>query len=332
MTLQVREQHIRRNKATSNICTAQALLANMTAMYGIWHRAEGLTVIAKRIRFRAEILRDEFNQMGIKVINHLNNYFDTLTLDCLASGFSSADYVLSEFHKHDINLRKISDNLVSLSINETTTIDDLASLIEIFAYMKDEIQEIGEYLQPDRFEDIVYRGIPADLERKTSFMQQEIFNSIYSETELMRYCTRLADKDYGLANGIMPLGSCTMKLNSAVVMMPITFPGFCNIHPFAPKDQTFGYNYMIKELEIMLSTITHYAKVSLQPNSGANGEFAGLTAIMKYHASRNDNKRKLCLIPTSAHGTNPATAVICGLTVVPVNCMPSGDIDMEDFD
>jgi glycine dehydrogenase len=162
-------------------------------------------------------------------------------------------------------------------------------------------------------------------------MQQEIFNKMQSETELMRYCTRLSDKDYGLANGMIPLGSCTMKLNSALVMMPITFPGFCNIHPFAPKDQTAGYNYMTKELESMITTITHYSKVSLQPNSGANGEFAGLTAIMKFHASRDDTKRNLCLIPTSAHGTNPATAVICGLDVVPINCLPCGNMDMVDF-
>lgn len=182
------------------------------------------------------MLREELQQLGVKVINHRNNFFDTLTIDCQASGFSSSDFVLSEFHKYDMNLRKITDNLVSISMNETTTIDDLATLIEIFAYIKDETTEIGDYLKADSFEDIVYRGIPADLARKTTYLQQDIFNTMHSETELMRYCTRLADKDYGLANGMMPLGSCTMKLNSALVMMPITYPGFCNMHPFAPKD------------------------------------------------------------------------------------------------
>lgn len=152
-----------------------------------------------------------------------------------------------------------------------------------------------------------------------------------SETEIMRYIHKLCNKDYSLTNGMIPLGSCTMKLNSAVVMMPITYPGFCNIHPFAPKDQTAGYNYMIKELEGMLSAITHYDKISLQPNSGANGEFAGLTAIMRYHASMGDHKRKLILIPTNAHGTNPATASICGMTVVPVLCNELGQVDFKDF-
>lgn len=204
-------------------------------------------------------------------------------------------------------------------------------LIEIFAYLKDKSFEVGSYVHENRFEDIKYRGIPADLARRTTFMEQDIFNSMQSETELMRYTTKLADKDYSLANGMMPLGSCTMKLNSSLVMMPITYPGFCNIHPFAPKDQTTGYNYMLKELESMLASITHYSKISLQPNSGANGEFAGITAIMKYHHSRLDFKRTLCLIPTSAHGTNPSTASICGLTVVPILCDSHGNIDMDDF-
>lgn len=305
----------------------------MTAMYGIWHRPEGLKSIAKRLRFRAEALREELRNLNIVTITHPMNFFDTVTIDCAASGFSSADYVLSEFHKHEMNLRKIDSNLISVSLNETTTITDLADLIEVFAFIKDTKGklELGNYLHEQRFEDIVYRGIPAELARKSDFMTQEIFNSVHSETELMRYAGKLADKDYGLTNGMIPLGSCTMKLNSAIAMMPITFPGFSAIHPFAPKDQTLGYNYMVKELEIMLSAVTHYDKISLQPNSGANGEFAGLTAIMRYHRSQNDFKRKLCLIPTSAHGTNPATATICGLDVVPILCDDKGNIDMVDF-
>ena len=303
----------------------------MTAMYALWHKPQGLQLIAKRLRFRAEVLRDHFRQLEIVCVTHPLNFFDTLTIDVKASGFSSADYVLSEFHKHDINLRKVDENHVGISINEQTTIDDLATLIEVFAYIKDQIEEVGDYLAANSFEDLNYRGIPANLSRKSEFMQQEIFHTNISETEMMRYCCKLGDKDYSLVNGMVPLGSCTMKLNSAIVMTPITYPGFANVHPFVPKDQAVGYMFMIKELERMLSAITHFHRISLQPNSGANGEYAGIMAIMKYHASRQDFDRKLCIIPTSAHGTNPASANMCGLTIVGVNCDEEGNIDMEDF-
>lgn len=237
MTLQVREQHIRRSKATSNICTSQALLANMVAMYGVWHSPKNLIKIAERVRFRTEILKDELLALGYEILTHDINYFDTLTIDSVKSGFSSSDFVLGEFHKHNINLRRNNDTEVSISMNETTTMQELSDLIEIFAYLKiQDGDQVGKYLPLNRYEDIQYKGIPSYLQRRTKFMEQEVFNSISSETQLMRYITRLADKDYGLANGMIPLGSCTMKLNSALAMMPITFPGFCDIHPFAPKD------------------------------------------------------------------------------------------------
>lgn len=198
-------------------------------------------------------MRDICRDLNIAVVNHPNDYFDTLTIDCQASGFSSSDQLLAEFHKHSINLRKVDDNLVSISINETTTITDLADLIEVFAWLKDNSLQLGSYLSSERFDDIVFRGIPAYLARKSQFMTQEIFNSMQSETELMRYCTKLSDKDYSLANGMIPLGSCTMKLNSAIVMMPITYRGFASMHPFSPKDQTVGFSYMIREMEQMLA-------------------------------------------------------------------------------
>jgi glycine dehydrogenase len=189
----------------------------------------------------------------IQVVNHPNNFFDTLTIDCHASNFSSADYLISEFHKHDINLRKVDDRHVSISLNETTTITDLADLIEIFAYLRDLSPKIGSYLSDTHFEHIDFAGIPADIARRSEFMTQTIFNTLKSETQLMRYCNKLDSKDYGLTNGMIPLGSCTMKLNSALVMNPITHRGFAEMHPFAPKDQTTGYTYMTKELEKMLS-------------------------------------------------------------------------------
>jgi len=250
MSLQTREQHIRRDKATSNICTAQALLATMTSFYGVWHGPEGLRKIATRIRFRAQVLADDLKQMGIKITSHPENFFDTVTIDCKASGFSSADFVLAEFHKIGINLRKIDVNTVGISMNEAVTIDDLSKITEHFAFIKEKKEsQADKYLSPQHYEDIRYRLLPNNLRRTSNFMEQQIFNQNFSETEMMRYIHRLGDKDYGLTHGMIPLGSCTMKLNSAIAMLPITFPGFANIHPFAPKDQVPGYMAMIKELD-----------------------------------------------------------------------------------
>lgn len=286
--------------------------------------------IATRVRFRTELLATELDKMGIKVVTDPDNFFDTLAIDTRASDLSSSDNVLAEFHKYGINVRKIDENLVGISMNEYTTIGDLAEIIEIFAIQKEMAPEEDDepYLDADFCNADSFRGMPEHLSRKTEFMGQQVFNTLTSETEFMRYIHKLGDKDMGLAHGMIPLGSCTMKLNSAIVMAPITFEGFANIHPFAPRDQLDGYMHMIKELEDMLIAVTHYDTISLQPNSGANGEFAGLMAIKKYHESRGEGHRNICLIPTSAHGTNPATAVMCGMKVVPVNCDAKGNMDV----
>ena len=256
MAMQTREQHIRREKATSNVCTAQALLANMTALFGIWHRPTGLIKIADRLRFRSQLLMKEFDKLEIKYLTDKDTVFDTIAIDCLNSGFSSSDWLLSEFHKHNINLRKIDDFTVGISFNETTAIQDCADIIEIFAVLKGASTEIGWYLPRDYFENIELKPVPDNLIRKTKFMQQQVFTTITSETDFMRYITRLGDRDISLANGMVPLGSCTMKLNAASAMLPITFTGFANMHPFAPSDQTNGYKYMIQDLEEQLSAIT----------------------------------------------------------------------------
>jgi len=247
MSMQTREQHIRRDKATSNICTAQALLANMSALYAIWHGPTGLKDIASRVRFRTELLYSELLKMDIKVITHRDNFFDTIAIDAVASDLSSADAVLSEFHKYGINLSKISENVVAISLNEYTTVLDLAEIIEIFAKLKEVAPEDEDepYLKPDFCDASLFKGMPEGLQRRSNFMGQQVFNTLTSETEFMRYIHKLCDKDLGLTNGMIPLGSCTMKLNSAVVMAPITFEGFANIHPFAPRDQTEGYAAMI---------------------------------------------------------------------------------------
>jgi glycine dehydrogenase len=241
MTLQTREQHIRRDKATSNICTAQNLLSNMTALYGIWHGPVGLKKISTRIRFYTQMLYTALQQLGIVVLTDKHNFFDTLVFDVKASGFSSADQVLADFHKYGINLRKLDDNKVGISINETTVILKLATLVEIFALLLEKKDLGNTYLEDDFFTIQKYQDLHKNLKRSTEFMQQPVFNDLHSETEFMRYIHKICDKDYSLVNGMIPLGSCTMKLNSAAVMTPITFPGLCEIHPFAPKDQTEGY-------------------------------------------------------------------------------------------
>lgn len=287
MAMQTREQHIRRDKATSNICTAQALLANMASFYMQWHGPMGLKKIAIKVRFMAQIFMEELSSFGIEFATDKNNYFDTVAIKCNESGFSSSDYVLAEFHKNGINIRKIDQNHVSFSFDEMTTLYDMDECIDIFARMKKQKHNI-KYTSMEEYEHRRFEKVPIDIRRTTNYMEQRIFMMKFSETNMMRYIQRLAERDVSLTKSMIPLGSCTMKLNSAITMIPITWYGFANMHPFAPLDQAQGYATMFEEIEENLCAITHYDAISSQPHSGATGEYAGLMAIKKYHESRGD--------------------------------------------
>lgn len=291
----------------------------MASFYMQWHGPNGLKKIAKKSRFFIQILMQEMEDLGIKWITDSTNYFDTIAIDVKASGFSSSDWVLSEFHKHGINLRKIDDKIISISVDELTTLFDLDQIIEIFHDMK-KSNPSEQHMPFSEYEGLEYKGLPASLKRESKYLAHTQFSMKFSETTMMRYIQRLANKDVGLTDSMIPLGSCTMKLNSAVAMVPITWGGFCNLHPFAPLDQAVGFQQLIREIEDDLIAITQYDGISSQPHSGATGEYAGLMAIKKYHESRGEGHRNICIIPTSAHGTNPATAVICGMKIVPVGC------------
>ncbi len=306
LALQTREQHIRRDKATSNICTAQVLLAVIASMYAVYHGPRGLRAIAARVHRMARRLAGS----GLKVVH--DNYFDTLHVDL---GDQSAGEILKAAVGRGMNLRKLSDHAVGISLDETTTEEDLANLCEIFGVKL--ASAVGSSPQ-----------IP---NRKSDFLTHPIFNTHDTETEMLRYLRRLESRDLSLCHSMIPLGSCTMKLNATAEMFPISWPEIAAIHPFAPNDQTAGYEEMCKQLENWLAEITGFAAVSLQPNAGSQGEYAGLLAIREYHASRNETARNICLIPTSAHGTNPASAVMAGFKVVPVACLKDGDIDLADL-
>jgi glycine dehydrogenase len=284
------------------------------------------------VRNFADILITELDKLGLKVVTDKANHFDTVIIDAKASGLKSSDFVVSEFHRFGINLRRVDDNLVGVSFNETNTLVDLDELIEIFADMKDKpFTPCSGFLTDNFYENRKFNQLPKNLHRTSEFMQQPQFKEITSETQMMRYIQRLADKDIGLTNSMIPLGSCTLKLNSAIAMLPVTYDGFGGIHPFAPVDQVPGYVEMIKELSDCLVAVTQYDAISLQPNSGANGEYAGLMAIKKYHESRGDFHRDVCLIPISAHGTNPASAALCNMKIVVVDCDEDGNVDVADL-
>ncbi|AZN35734.1 aminomethyl-transferring glycine dehydrogenase [Iodobacter ciconiae] len=317
LALQTREQHIRREKATSNICTAQVLLAVMASMYAVYHGPSGLKRIAHRVHRLTSILAAGLTQLDAKIIN--SSWFDTLTLSV-----SDAAAVHALAHSHGINLRSIDAHTVGLSLDETTTRKDVAALWHVFA--------AGKPLPTvDAIDAEIAGALPGELLRQSDFLTHPTFNRYHSETEMMRYLRSLADKDLALDRTMIPLGSCTMKLNAASEMMPVTWPEFANVHPFAPNAQTAGYREMITQLEAMLCAATGYAGVSLQPNAGSQGEYAGLLIIKAYHASRNDAGRDIVLIPASAHGTNPASAQMAGLTVVVVACDEAGNIDLADL-
>ncbi len=316
LTLQTREQHIRREKATSNICTAQVLLAVMAAMYAVYHGPDGLTRIARRVHRQAAILAAALRQAGVSVAD---NFFDTLHL----TGVNAEQVHLFASHQR-INLRKIDAGSVGISLDETTTRADLSAIAKVFGVDLDDAAidaldaEIGDEL-------------PASLTRSSAFLTHPVFNTHHSEHELLRYLRALADKDLAMDRTMIPLGSCTMKLNATAEMIPVTWPAFANIHPLAPAAQTRGYLDLIDSLEAMLVDITGYDAVSFQPNSGAQGEYAGLLAIRAWHASRDEGHRDVCLIPESAHGTNPASAQMVGMRVVVTKCDANGNVDVADL-
>jgi len=322
LALQTREQHIRRGKAVSNICTAQALLANMTALYGTYHGPEGLKAIANRVHAYAAAFADEVAAGSDHTIV-ADQFFDTVAIK-LASG-TTADSMVAAAAAQRINLRKLDDETVAVSLDETVTKACLDELVTLFTGNADGASNLdGSGPAPSRI-----AGTPLD--RQSKFMQQPVFNRYHSETDMMRYMKMLENKDLSLVHDMIPLGSCTMKLNSAVEMQAVTMPGFANIHPFAPHDQAKGYHEMFEDIKDILCEVTGYDGMSLQPNSGAQGELAGLMAIRAYHKSRGEDHRDICLVPVSAHGTNPASASMAGCKIVDVKVVDeTGEIDMDD--
>ncbi|WP_449447654.1 aminomethyl-transferring glycine dehydrogenase [Thermomonas brevis] len=319
LTLQTREQHIRREKATSNICTAQVLLAVMASMYAVYHGPEGLKRIASRVSRYTAILAAGLRELGHASVHA--SAFDTL---CIDAGDGNAA-IAQRARAHGANLRVRGNGSLCISLDETTTRADLELLWRIFGGDDATLPSI------DALDASAPSLIPAELARTSAFMTHPVFNTHHSEHELLRYLRTLADKDLAMDRTMIPLGSCTMKLNATAEMIPVTWPEFGNLHPFAPAEQVQGYKELIDGLEAMLVEATGYDAVSLQPNSGAQGEYAGLLAIRAYHASRGESHRNICLIPESAHGTNPASAQMCGMKVVVTKCDANGNVDVEDI-
>ncbi|MEI8042267.1 MAG: aminomethyl-transferring glycine dehydrogenase [Verrucomicrobiota bacterium] len=324
LALQTREQHIRREKATSNICTAQALLANIASMYACYHGPEGLRQIAMHIHRLTLILARGLERLGYKT-GHPSRpacFFDTLAVE---TGDRSAADILKAAEACRMNFRRIGDRTIGLSLDETTTEADLVDIWRVFN------DDRVPGFTPAELAAEAGAGFPAPFPRETRYLTQPVFNRYHSETEMMRYLKRLESRDLSLTNSMIPLGSCTMKLNAAAAMFPVTWPELSRLHPFAPPAQTRGWQTIFGQLEEWLGEITGFAGISLQPNAGSQGEYAGLLVIRAYHASRGDTHRTVCLIPTSAHGTNPASAVMAGLKVVAVACDKDGNIDLADL-
>jgi len=320
MALQTREQHIRREKATSNICTAQVLLAVMASMYAVYHGPEGLRRIAERVHTLTVLLASALTRLGYRVVHA--TFFDTL---CVEVESWALPRLIDAARARRINLRTISPTRIGVSLDEATTLGDLADLVAAFS--------LNEVL-PFMVEDLGAKAdtaIPDVLRRTSTYLTHPVFHKYRSETEMLRYIKRLEARDLSLTTSMIPLGSCTMKLNATTEMVPLSWREFNRLHPFAPREQATGYRTLFRQLEDMLAEITGFAKVSLQPNAGSQGEFTGLLVIRAYHKSRGEERRTTCLIPTSAHGTNPASAVMAGLTVVPVQTDPCGAIDVEDL-
>ena len=319
LTLQTREQHIRREKATSNICTAQVLLAVMASMYAVYHGPDGLKRIAGRVARLTAILAEGLRTLGYPAVHA--SAFDTL---CIEPG-DARDAILARAHAARLNLRVRGNGSLCISLDETTTRADIETLWGVFA------GEGATLPSVDALDASAPSLIPQALRRTSDFMTHPVFNTHHSEHELLRYMRALADKDLAMDRTMIPLGSCTMKLNATAEMIPVTWPEFGNLHPLAPAEQAAGYRQLIDELEAMLVECTGYDAVSLQPNSGAQGEYAGLLAIRAYHRARGEGHRDICLIPESAHGTNPASAQMCGMTVVVTKCDANGNVDVEDI-
>ena len=320
LALQTREQHIRREKATSNICTAQVLLAVIASMYAVYHGPQGLSTIAARVHRLTVILRAGLKELGLKPVNE--TFFDTLTITTGARTGAIHELATAAH----VNLRRIDTTHIGVSLDETTTRDRVRLLWTIFA------PEGAALPDFDAIEPTAVDALPPALGRTTPFLTHPTFNRYHSETAMLRYLRRLADKDIALDRAMIPLGSCTMKLNATLEMIPVTWREFAHMHPFAPANQTVGYREMIAGLERMLCAITGYAAVSLQPNAGSQGEFAGLLIIKAYHAARGEGHRDICLIPASAHGTNPASAQMAGMRVVVVACDREGNVDLGDLE
>ncbi|MFT0787547.1 aminomethyl-transferring glycine dehydrogenase [Synechococcus sp. H55.10] len=321
LALQTREQHIRRDKATSNICTAQVLLAVVASMYAVYHGPRGLRQIAERIHRQAHHLAAGIRDLGYRVGPEY--FFDTFWVK--AESPEQVGQIQERAAQRRINLRRIDETTLGISVDEATTSQDLRDLWEIFAGSKEPAWD------PEGLSSDPHQSLPPQLLRTTPYLTHPVFNRYHSETELLRYIHRLQSRDLSLVHSMIPLGSCTMKLNATAEMLPITWPEFAQLHPFAPLEQARGYQTLFAQLERMLAEITGFAGVSLQPNAGSQGEYAGLLAIRRYHQARGESQRQVCLIPTSAHGTNPASAVMAGMQVVSVACDRAGNIDLEDL-
>ena len=313
LALQTREQHIRREKATSNICTAQALLAIMAGFYAAYHGPEGLKQIAQSVHSKTNALATKINELGYDLRSSV--FFDTISIHTK----SQTQEIFSAAHDQLMNIRVLDEDHISISLDETTT--------------NQEVNKIVKFFKPiERKEKVILSfDLPADLQRSSKYLTHPVFHMYRTETEMLRYIRKLSDKDIALDRAMIPLGSCTMKLNATSEMIPVGWEEFSNIHPYAPNDQTVGYKILIEDLETQLSEITGYSAISLQPNADSQGEYAGLLAIDAFHKKNGDHQRKICLIPESAHGTNPASAQMAGMKVVAINCDKKGNIDLEDL-
>ena len=321
LALQTREQHIRREKATSNICTAQVLLAIMAGMYAVYHGPEGLRRIAERVHGLAAVLAAGLRQLGFDIGSQ--EFFDTIRVRVTKT---QTEQILVRADAEGLNLRRHEDDSLGIALDETTGEDDIRHLMEVFVGHQRLPFTVGE------LSETVPTGFTANLARTSTYLTHEVFNRYHAEHEMLRYLHRLEARDLSLAHSMIPLGSCTMKLNATSEMLPVTWPEFARLHPFAPPEQGKGYQEVFRQLEARLAEITGFSAVSLQPNAGSQGEYAGLMVIRSYHRSQGEFHRDICLIPVSAHGTNPASAAMVGMTVVPVACDKQGNVDVPDLE